>query len=205
MAKLEEDLANVLGSLGFWGLMILALVFGLTFLVKWPLKKWAVRWAEENKSDKKVITRWFFLIPIVLSFILSLIFLLWREWGWDVTAIVWKEVASSTISYAVAPAALYEWADNFRKSDEAVARLNYALGKDATPAQIQEARKAAKAKAKADKQALKEAKAKAKEQEKAAEELKAKQQRKEELEKELAALNAQPNTVAEATAKVKVL
>ncbi len=124
---MEEKLSQIFAVWGLKGLAIIAAVFILSFLIKWPLKKWAVHQAEQGKiADKKVITKWFFVIPVVISFALTFIVEMWSEWHWDVGLIDWKIIATGTATFAVAPAAIYEWFDNFYKSGQATALVKEA-------------------------------------------------------------------------------
>ncbi len=124
---MEEKLTQIFSVWGWKGFIIIALVFVLSFLAKWPLKKWAIKQAEEGKiADKKVVTRWFFAIPIAVSFILTLGCELWTEWGWDFGKVDWAIVSTGTATFAVAPAAIYEWFDNFYKSNQATAVVKQA-------------------------------------------------------------------------------
>lgn len=119
---MEEKLTQIITVWGWKGLAICAAVFVLSFLIKWPLKKWAVRQAEIGAiADKKVVTKWFFAIPIIVSFGLTLLVELWTEWSWDFGKIDWTIISTGTATFAVAPAAIYEWFDNFYKSGQATA------------------------------------------------------------------------------------
>lgn len=130
---MEEKLTQIFSVWGWKGLIIIALVFVLSFLIKWPLKRLAVKKANEGViADKKIITKWFFVIPIVVSFILTLGCELWTEWGWDFGKIDWTIVSTGTATFAVAPAAIYEWFDNFYKSGQATALVKEAE-KEAEP------------------------------------------------------------------------
>ncbi len=152
---MEEKLTQIFNVWGWKGLIIIALVFILSFLIKWPLKNWAVKQAELGKiADKKVITKWFFAIPIVVSFILVFICELWFECGWDAGKLDWAIVSTGTATFAVAPAAIYEWFDNFYKSGQATALVKEAVsaGKVVTEVQKAEAeQQAAKVAAKREK------------------------------------------------------
>lgn len=128
---MEEKLTQIFTVWGWKGLVIVAAVFVLTFLIKWPIKKWAVKMAKDgNIADKKVVTRWFFVIPIVVSFVLTLLCELWTEWNWDFSKIDWRILSTGTLTFAVAPAAIYEWFDAFYKSGQATAIVKSA-SKDA--------------------------------------------------------------------------
>ena len=128
---MEEKLTQIFTVWGWKGLVIVAAVFVLSFLIKWPIKKWAVKMAEEgNIADKKVVTKWFFVIPIVVSFALTLLCELWTEWNWDFSKIDWRILSTGTLTFAVAPAAIYEWFDAFYKSGQATAIVKSA-SKDA--------------------------------------------------------------------------
>lgn len=128
---MEEKLTQIFTVWGWKGLVIVAAVFVLTFLIKWPIKKWAVKMAKDgNIADKKVVTKWFFVIPIVVSFVLTLLCELWTEWNWDFSKIDWRILSTGTLTFAVAPAAIYEWFDAFYKSGQATAIVKSA-SKDA--------------------------------------------------------------------------
>ncbi len=124
---MEEKLTQIFSVWGWKGIIIVALVFILSFVAKWPLKKWAVKQVELGKiADKKVVTKWFFAIPIVIAFLLTFMCELWTRCNWDVALIDWAVVSTGTATFAVAPAAIYEWFDNFYKSGQATAAVKQA-------------------------------------------------------------------------------
>ena len=62
-----ENFTKFLTDYGIGGLLIIVIAFGLTQIIKAPIKKKAEAWANKNGVDKSVITKWLFVLPFVLA------------------------------------------------------------------------------------------------------------------------------------------
>lgn len=114
-----DQFVNFLQEWGIFGLVILVASYGITALVKIPLKKVAEKYALKNGVDKSVITLWFALIPIVIAFIGS-IFHQWGKAGWG-SAIAspefsWTDVMVETFAIGMTAIAIYEIYGNVKKA-----------------------------------------------------------------------------------------
>lgn len=108
---MAEKIGNFFSTYGLAGSVIIILVMVLTQLLKWPIKKAAIKWAEKNglpEESKKRITQWVALIPFVLSFLFSFLYVIWFQAHWDVNAIDWFDVGKFTVSYASVAIATFD-------------------------------------------------------------------------------------------------
>ena len=119
-----ETFLQFFGNWGLSGIVIAAAAFGLTYVIKYPLKKWA-----KNKygEDKTKVTKFFVFIPIILCFIGSVI----DTWirggisGFD-AGFDWLRVMQETLSTMGVPSLVVafvenfggDWKNSFRKSLE---------------------------------------------------------------------------------------
>lgn len=125
---MAEKIGQFFSTYGLAGSIIIILVIVFTQLLKLPIKKFAVKWAEANGYDeegKKRITQWVALIPFVLAFILSFLYVIWFDAKWNVNAIDWFDVGKYTVSYATIAIATFDVVKGFVQA--------YALKKNQTP------------------------------------------------------------------------
>ena len=104
-----ENFTKFLTDYGIGGLLIIVIAFGLTQIIKAPIKKKAEAWANKNGVDKSVITKWLFVLPFVLAFIGSIINV-WALGGWgryvlspefDWTAVITETLACSGLAGSI--------------------------------------------------------------------------------------------------------
>ena len=173
---MAEKIGNFFSTYGLAGSVIIILVIILTQLLKLPIKKAAVKWAEANGYDetgKKRITQWVALIPFVLAFIFSFFYVVWFQAKWNVDAIDWFDVGKYTVSYATVAIAAFDVVKGFveayalKKNQISTPTATLNEEKELTPEEVEaqrikdenerqareekEAKLAAKAQAKADK------------------------------------------------------
>ena len=113
---MAEKIGNFFSTYGLAGSVIIILVLILTQLLKLPIKKAAIKWAEANGYDetgKKRVTQWVALIPFVLSFIFSFIYVVWFQAKWQVDAIDWFDVGKFTVTYATVAIAAFDIVKGF--------------------------------------------------------------------------------------------
>lgn len=114
-----DTFVKFLTEYGIGGLVIIIASFGLTQLVKIPLKKWAEKYATKNGVDKAVVTKWFFAIPLVLAFIGSIINQ-WAVGGWGdyllSDSFEWTAVIAETIACAGVTGSAYGIVEGFVKA-----------------------------------------------------------------------------------------
>ena len=152
---MAEQFGNFMATYGFYGVIIIAAVMICTQLTKWPIKKWAMSYAIENKLEdngKKIITRWLMIVPFIYSFVFTLIYVLGSTCAWDVNAINWFTVAQYTIAYATIAMAVFETVKAFVTGNkEKTFSLNSEVSEEAKRAKLaeKEAKKKAKEEAKA--------------------------------------------------------
>jgi flagellar biosynthesis GTPase FlhF len=124
-----------LKAYGIWGILIVAIAFGLTEIIKIPVKKQAEKWAEKNGVDKIVITKWLFVVPLVLAFVGSILNV-WANSGWgkailDSANFDWGRVVIETTACASVSSSIYTILENFRQA--AVSQKLAKLTADAKP------------------------------------------------------------------------
>lgn len=175
-----ENFTKFLTNYGIGGLIIIVFAFGLTQLIKIPIKKKAEAWAEKNGVDKSVITKWLFILPFVLAFIGSIINV-WALGGWGRYILSpkfdWTTVITETLACSGLAGSIFGIASDFQKADisKKIAELTTENSKVAEArATIASETASASQKAKAEKEAAK-AKLRADKLAKKQEELKAKQ------------------------------
>ncbi len=175
-----ENFTKFLINYGIGGLIIIVFAFGLTQLIKIPIKKKAEAWAEKNGVDKSVITKWLFILPFVLAFIGSIINV-WALGGWGRYILSpkfdWTTVITETLACSGLAGSIFGIASDFQKADisKKIAELTTENSKVAEArATIASETASASQKAKAEKEAAK-AKLRADKLAKKQEELKAKQ------------------------------
>ena len=114
-----DNFVNFLTKYGIGGLIIVALAFILTQLIKIPLKKYAEKYAEKNGVDKAVLTKWYFIIPLVLAFIGSIINQ-WAIGGWGSyicsDTFNWTAVLAETVACAGVTGSVYGIVESFTKA-----------------------------------------------------------------------------------------
>lgn len=114
-----NNFVNFLTKYGIGGLIIVALAFILTQLIKIPLKKYAEKYAEKNGVDKAVLTKWYFTIPLVLAFIGSIINQ-WAIGGWGSyicsDTFNWTAVLAETVACAGVTGSVYGIVESFTKA-----------------------------------------------------------------------------------------
>lgn len=175
-----ENFTKFLTNYGIGGLIIIVFAFGLTQLIKIPIKKKAEAWAEKNGVDKSAITKWLFILPFVLAFIGSIINV-WALGGWGRYILSpkfdWTTVITETLACSGLAGSIFGIASDFQKADisKKIAELTTENSKVAEArATIASETVSASQKAKAEKEAAK-AKLRADKLAKKQEELKAKQ------------------------------
>lgn len=175
-----ENFTKFLTNYGIGGLIIIVFAFGLTQLIKIPIKKKAEAWAEKNGVDKSVITKWLFILPFVLAFIGSIINV-WALGGWGRYILSpkfdWTTVITETLACSGLAGSIFGIASDFQKADisKKIAELTTENSKVAEArATIASETASASQKAKAEKEAAK-TKLRADKLAKKQEELKAKQ------------------------------
>lgn len=174
-----ENFTKFLTNYGIGGLIIIAVAFGLTQLIKVPIKKKAEAWAEKNGVDKSVITKWLFILPFVLAFIGSIINV-WALGGWGRYVLSpefdWTAVITETLACSGLAGSIFGIASDFQKastskkiaelttenSKVAEARVTIASETATASEKAKAEKEAAKAKLRADKLAKKQADLKAK-------------------------------------------
>lgn len=110
---------NFLKTYGIWGLLICIVAFGLTEAIKYPLKKLAKKYEQKTGEDKIVITKWFSFIPLILTFIGSILNV-WANAGWGNAITLpefnWTDVIVETIACTAISGSVYNIIENFQKS-----------------------------------------------------------------------------------------
>ncbi len=103
---------------GIVGLCILCASFFGSFLIKYPLKKLAEKFALKNGCDKAIITVWFSFIPIVIAFIGAIL----HEWGkdgWGASILTeqysWTHVMLETLAIGMTSIGMYDILCNIKK------------------------------------------------------------------------------------------
>lgn len=114
-----DQFVQFLQDWGIFGLVILVTSYGLTAVIKIPLKRVAEKYALKNGVDKSVVTLWFALIPIVIAFIGSILHQ-WGKAGWG-SAIAspefsWTDVMVETFAIGMTAIAIYEIYGNVKKA-----------------------------------------------------------------------------------------
>lgn len=175
-----ENFTKFLTDYGIGGLLIIVIAFGLTQIIKAPIKKKAEAWANKNGVDKSVITKWLFVLPFVLAFIGSIINV-WALGGWGRYVLSpefdWTAVITETLSCSGLAGSIFGIATDFQKASTSkkIAELTTENSKVAEArATIASETATAADKAKAEKEAIK-SKLRAEKLAKKQEELKAKQ------------------------------
>lgn len=171
-----ENFTKFLTDYGIGGLLIIVIAFGLTQIIKAPIKKKAEAWANKNGVDKSVITKWLFVLPFVLAFIGSIINV-WALGGWGRYVLSpefdWTAVITETLACSGLAGSIFGIATDFQKASTSkkIAELTTENSKVAEArATIASETATAADKAKAEKEAIKSDKLAKKQ-----EELKAKQ------------------------------
>lgn len=113
-----DQLLTFLQEYGIIGLTILSASFSGTFLIKYPLKKFAEKFALKNGVDKVIITVWFSFIPIIIAFIGSILHE-WGKEGWG-NAILqssfgWTPVMVETLAIGMTSIGMYDILCNVKK------------------------------------------------------------------------------------------
>lgn len=175
-----ENFTKFLTDYGIGGLLIIVIAFGLTQIIKAPIKKKAEAWANKNGVDKSVITKWLFVLPFVLAFIGSIINV-WALGGWGRYVLSpefdWTAVITETLVCSGLAGSIFGIATDFQKASTSkkIAELTTENSKVAEArATIASETATAADKAKAEKEAIK-SKLRADKLAKKQEELKAKQ------------------------------
>lgn len=175
-----ENFTKFLTDYGIGGLLIIVIAFGLTQIIKAPIKKKAEAWANKNGVDKSVITKWLFVLPFVLAFIGSIINV-WALGGWGRYVLSpefdWTTVITETLACSGLAGSIFGIATDFQKASTSkkIAELTTENSKVAEArATIASETATAADKAKAEKEAIK-SKLRADKLAKKQEELKAKQ------------------------------
>lgn len=175
-----ENFTKFLTDYGIGGLLIIVIAFGLTQIIKAPIKKKAEAWANKNGVDKSVITKWLFVLPFVLAFIGSIINV-WALGGWGRYVLSpefgWTAVITETLACSGLAGSIFGIATDFQKASTSkkIAELTTENSKVAEArATIASETATAADKAKAEKEAIK-SKLRADKLAKKQEELKAKQ------------------------------
>ena len=102
---------NFFGNWGLSGIVIAAAAFGLTYAIKYPLKKWAKK---KYGEDKTKVTKFFVFIPILLCFVGSVI----DTWirggisGFD-AGFDWLRVMQETLATMGVPSLIVAFVENF--------------------------------------------------------------------------------------------
>lgn len=114
-----DQFVQFLQDWGIFGLVILVTSYGLTAVIKIPLKRVAEKYALKNGVDKSVITLWFALIPIVIAFIGSILHQ-WGKAGWGAAIaspkFSWTDVMVETFAIGMTAIAIYEIYGNVKKA-----------------------------------------------------------------------------------------
>ena len=114
-----DTFVKFLTDYGIGGLLIIFVSFALTQLVKIPLKKWAEKYAATNGVDKAVITKWFFVIPLALAFVGSILNQ-WAVGGWGdylfSDTFGWTAVIAETVACAGVTGSVYGIIEGFVKA-----------------------------------------------------------------------------------------
>ena len=113
---MADKIGEFFTKYGIYGASIIILVIILTALIKMPIKKWAIKWAVKKglgEEGKKKITQWMGLVPFILSFILSFIYVLWQQCSWNVTIIDWMSVSKFGVAYGAAAIAAFDVVKGF--------------------------------------------------------------------------------------------
>lgn len=122
---------DFLANWGLSGLIIAAVAFGLTQLVKIPIKRWAS--AKFGDDNKKKVTKWLVFFPIVFAFLGSVIDTWIRaavpnapfEFGFD-----WMRVLKETAGCMAFPALIVSIKENFQEDHDAALLKNLTEGTD---------------------------------------------------------------------------
>lgn len=114
-----ENFTKFLTDYGIGGLLIIVIAFGLTQIIKAPIKKKAEAWANKNGVDKSVITKWLFVLPFVLAFIGSIINV-WALGGWGRYVLSpefdWTAVITETLACSGLAGSIFGIATDFQKA-----------------------------------------------------------------------------------------
>lgn len=156
-----ENFTKFLTDYGIGGLLIIVIAFGLTQIIKAPIKKKAEAWANKNGVDKSVITKWLFVLPFVLAFIGSIINV-WALGGWGRYILSpkfdWTAVIAETLACSGLAGSIFGIATDFQKASTSkkIAELTTENSKVAEArATIASETATAADKAKAEKEAIK--------------------------------------------------
>lgn len=156
-----ENFTKFLTDYGIGGLLIIVIAFGLTQIIKAPIKKKAEAWANKNGVDKSVITKWLFVLPFVLAFIGSIINV-WALGGWGRYVLSpefdWTAVITETLACSGLAGSIFGIATDFQKASTSkkIAELTTENSKVAEArATIASETATAADKAKAEKEAIK--------------------------------------------------
>lgn len=115
MEEIANILQNVMASYGFWGCVFVVCILIASQLIKWPLKKIAIKFTETKGKDKVSITAWFYFLPVALSFVFTFVFYSWKYIGWNMESFDWGKYFSLVTALASIAEALYSGIEIFWK------------------------------------------------------------------------------------------
>ena len=128
MDEVLQWIQKLITEYGAINVIIMALTIILTNIIKKPIVNRAESFAESAKKltgvevDKSVITRFIFIIPIVLCFIFYFLYGL-IEIDWKIAELDWGQVFSNAVVYGMLSISIFETVKGFIKAY--ISKKNY--------------------------------------------------------------------------------
>lgn len=107
MDNIINSVKSLVTTYGFGAATVIVLTILIVNLVKRPIVRRATELARKNGLDKAIVTKNLSLLPIAVSFVLTLGWQVAAA-GFDFGAIDWADLVASAVMYAAISVATYE-------------------------------------------------------------------------------------------------
>lgn len=102
-----ETTLNFISKYGLGDAIVIVAIIILTWIIKGPIKKAGLRYAEKYSVDKSAVTWVISLIPYALALIAAFVISLWEN-KWDISKVDWATVVKQMAVLAGASQGVYE-------------------------------------------------------------------------------------------------